>query len=190
VTSPDSPSSNPDYIRFIEATKLVEREVKKSSPKEMLKAFSRRFSYEVAARTSTGRIDSIMESCPLEEPDDRTLARYSMESWMEGFTFGVWVYVKESRGRIAQEFMDQIAMINVHHLIRNANQDERSSLYSTAMPHHILVYVALSRAGNVGDLKKMFPLMNHQRVRSVLSGTWLDGFLMGIVYEELGGRRS
>lgn len=182
------PSDDPDYQRVAKATELIEGE---SGGGDENKVLGRRFDFDVALKYSERRIEETSHKVKRETPDWETLQPLLVKSWVEGFAFGSLVYMRERRGRQSEALLDRIAIANANNLLATSDQEETNALYQRIMSSRTLGFVALVRsvkAYQVAD--RFFPVLGHQQLKTTLGGHWVDGFLLGIVFQELGGHRE
>lgn len=182
------PADDPDYQRLIEVTQSVEAEIDKVGPQQ---ALGRRFDYEMALRYGMRRTEDTSQKIKLENPDVESLLRLLGAAWPEGFVFGAMVYTQERRGRDAEAFLDRIALANVMQGLGSADDRERSDIFSSVASTEALGYVGGMRSLKAVEvLRSLSPVADHQTVKSLVAGHWLDGFFTGVVFEELGGHRE
>lgn len=182
------PNDNLDYQRLIDVTGDVEMEAHQGDPKRPL---GRRFDYDTALKYGARRTDQVAETLRLENPDDEALLEMLGSSWMEGFVFGALAYTQEHRGRGAEPFLDRVALANINHGLALADTEGRSAIFSSVISTEALSFVAGGRSINAAViLRQQFSAVNHQAVKMMVAAHWLDGFLTGLVFEELGGHRE
>lgn len=184
----ERPSDDPDYQRLIEVTRTIEAEVLKVGPTEVL---NRRFDYEMAFKYGMRRAEETSQQGKLENPDYDTVVRLLGAAWPEGFIFGCLAYTQERRGRRAEAFLDRIALANINQGFASASEAERSTIFSGAASTRALGFVSGVRSMKAAQiLQKEAPVADHSMIKAIVGGHWLDGFLVGLVFEELGGHRE
>lgn len=182
------PNDDPDYQRLVDVTGAIETEALRSGPKGPME---RRFDYDVAMKFAYRRIEEVAETVRRENPSNDVLLEMLGSSWMEGFVFGALCYTQEHRGRTAEPLLDRIALANVNHGLSMADSEGRTMIFSSVISMRALTFVAGGRSVNAAVmLRQQFPTSNHAAVKAMTGAHWMDGFLVGLVFEELGGHRD
>lgn len=182
------PEGDPDYSRLADVTDAIESEMRKTGPERVL---DRRFTYDTATRFGVRRIEEVFQEAPPENPDQDLLLNRLANAWSEGFIFGSLAYSREGRGRRAEAFLDRVALVNIDQLLSTADDDARSRIFADAVSTKALLFVSTARSiKTVEILSAPSSVWDHQAVKGASTGQWLDGFLVGLVFQELGGHRD
>lgn len=184
----ERPSDDPDYQRLIEVTRTVEAEVLKVGPTGVL---NRRFDYDAALKYGMRRAEETSQQVKLENPDYDLLVRLLGAAWPEGFIFGCLAYTQERRGRRAEAFLDRIALANINQRLVSASEADRSAIFSGAASTRALGFVSGVRSMKaVQILRQEAPVADHGAIKMLVASHWMDGFLAGLIFEELGGHQE
>ncbi|MFE0472572.1 hypothetical protein ACFW2V_13255 [Streptomyces sp. NPDC058947] len=184
----ERPNDDPDYQRLIDVTQAIETEIAKVGPTQ---ALDRRFNYTTAFQYGIRRTEETSQEVRLENPDFETLSRLLGAAWPEGFIFGSHAYSQEHRGRKAEAFLDRIALANINHRLSSATKETRSEIFSHAVSTRALGFVSAVRSMRATQvLRAEWPVADHQAIKALVASHWLDGFFVGLVFEELGGHRE
>lgn len=182
------PSGDLDYQRIADAAEAIEKEIETIGPKAVL---DRRFNYDTAMKYGMRRIEETSHEIRLENPDWKTWSGRLTQAWAEGFAFGALAYTQEHRGRSAEPFLDRIALTNINHTLATADEGNLKQIYSGLVSRGALKFVSVVRSVVAYQaVGKMKPVASHQAVKTLMAGHWLDGFVVGLVFEELGGHRE
>lgn len=182
------PDGDPDYQRLAAVTESIEAENRKTGPYQ---ALNRRFDYDMALRYGMRRTEDTSQKVKLENPDELTLRPLLIRAWAEGFVFGSLAYREERRGRKAEPFLDRIALANINHKLSSADQDAVDGIFSDAVSVEALGFVSTVRSFLANRvLRDQAVVADHTAIKNILAGHWLDGFFVGLVFEEMGGRRE
>jgi hypothetical protein len=186
------PRDDPDYQRLVVVTETIEEEIGRTGAEQVL---SQRFDYDTALKYAMRRTEETSQKTKLENPDKETLIRLLSAGWAEGFVFGALAYTQEQRGREQRNLdmgplLDRIALVNVDHTLSSASAKEMRKIFADVISDEALAYVSLMRSMRAEQvLREMNPVTSHQAVCMLVAGHWHDGFLTGLVFEELGGHR-
>lgn len=184
----ERPSDDPDYQRLIDVTRTVEAGVTRVGPTGVL---NRRFDYDTAFLYGMRRTEETSQQVKLENPDFETVARLLGAAWPEGFVFGCLAFTQERRGRRPEPFLDRVALANVNQKLASASEADRSAIFSATASARALGFVGGLRSVQAAQiLQKEAPVADHGAVKAIVASHWLDGFLAGLVFEELGGHRE
>lgn len=187
-TTENRPADDPDYLRLIDVTNLIESEIKDSSPKV---ALGRRFDYDVALTFGKRRSEETSREIKLENPDAATVLGPLTQAWSEGFVFGALAYRDERRGRSPEALLDRIALANVNQRLAVADDDERTRLFLGVISVDALAYVSSARSLQAERiLRHLAPTADHTAVKALIGSHWMDGLVVGLVFQELGGHRA
>lgn len=183
------PSDDPDYQRLVDVTQAVESEGARDGMQQVL---NRRFDYDVAQTFAMRRTEETSREVKLENPDRDALLRLLFAAWAEGLVFGAHVYSKERRGRESEPFLDRLTLANINQALVSAGEQGRAEAFRDVLSEAALTFVGLMRALKANEVLKrqIASVTTHQMVSLTVSAHWLDGFLTGIVFEELGGHRD
>lgn len=182
------PADDPDYQRLVDVTQAVEAEIAQVGPQQ---ALGRRFDYDVALRYGMRRTEETSQKIKLENPGIEDLFRLLGAAWPEGFVFGALAYRQERRGRGSEEFLDRIALANVMQALSSADEAGRSGIFASTASTEAFGYVGgLRSLKAVEVLRALSPVADHQAIKTLVAGHWLDGFFTGLVFEEFGGHRE
>lgn len=182
------PEKDPDYLRIVEATSVVEAEMAKTGPVPVL---GRRFDCDTALRFGMRRTEQTSQNLQLDNPPAAALLRPLTALWAEGFAFGALAYRQEERGREPEPILDQVALVNIDLTFATSDDTTRTRIFASIVSTDALSYVSLVRSLQ-GEkiLREHAPSPCRQEVAALLAGHWADGFLLGLVFEELGGHRG
>lgn len=181
------PVGNLDYRRLADATNVVEVGNLNVGPREVLNS---RFDYDVAM-TYARRRTREASGPALKLDEAQALLTPLVRAWSEGLAFGALVYTEEGRGRSPEDLLDRIALANINHRLASADQDGIDAIFSRVISPKALGFVATVRSFKaISVLENETSDANPADIHSLLAGHWMDGFLMGLVYQELGGHRE
>lgn len=181
------PSEDPDYVRMVEATQRLDGEFKRSD--DPAASFARRISMDVLTRHALRRAEQTTAVSPQEAPSERDLMKVLLSVCFEGFAAGV-LFVR-SRASRRDALLDQMTLSEVSStLAREAmSQETISGFYEGLVSMEALRFVSMARAvlyeGRIRE-----GAMSHQQVKESQGAMWMDLFLLGAVFEELGGHRQ
>lgn len=182
------PDGDLDYQRLADATDLVEAEMRKAGPRQILNG---RFDFDVGMRQGMRRAEELAQGTRLENPDESVLLLWLTNTWCEGFIFGALAYAEEGRGRVSQALLDRMAVANINHKLSRADRNTLGEVFSSAVSPAALAFVSAARSMKAHEALGLRDLVaDHQQIKAVTSSHWLDGFLMGLIFEELGGHRD
>jgi hypothetical protein len=188
------PSGDPDYDRMVEATRIIEGESLGDKAKESL---NRRFDYNVAMQYGKKRGTEIISSVRRawkEDSDQVGTFRVLAAAWPEGFIFGCLAYSREKRGRESEAFLDRVSLADVNHFLNHMDEAGRTVVFEKALSRETMTFVSTirsMRALQIAEaMRTEFGLENLQELAPLVDGHWLDGFHLGVVFQELGGHRE
>lgn len=182
------PNDDPDYQRLIAVTSAIESENLTVGPRQ---ALNRRFDYDVAMRHGLRRAEETSQANRLENPDRETWLPVLAATWGEGFGFGSLVYTEERRGRESESFLDRIALANVNQALASASNERRTEIFKDFVSSKTLAFVSTVRSLRAHQvLRSGAPVLDHQMVITGVASHWLDGFFVGLVFQEMGGHRE
>jgi len=181
------PKNNLDYQRIVDAVQIIEREIKSSDP---VTSMNRRFDYDTGLRFGVRRTEDTYNGTRTGIDGERALITSLCSAWVEGFAFGSLVHSRYGRGRQAETFADQIALVDVNHLLRNSDQVEIDRIFLEIVSKDAINFVGAMRSNNAYiTMKPLLAAGERSRVRELLAAHWFDGFSVGLVFQELGGHR-
>jgi hypothetical protein len=181
------PADDPDYQRLVKVTEAIEKEIQELGPK---RALGRRFDYEMTMRYSMRRTEETSEGVRLGGLDPDELSMRLGATWPEGFAFGALAYTQEHRGRKAEPFLDRVALANIKQALASAGDEGRSAIFSSIASTNALGFVSSMRSMKALQvLQSLASRGDQQTVKALLASHWLDGFFVGLVFEEFGGHR-
>lgn len=187
-TDENRPSDELDYQRLGEVTTTIEAEILQIGSR---RALDRRFDYDMALKYAARRTEETSRKAKLENPGPDKLLRPLGAAWAEGFAFGALAYAKEGRGRRSDPFLDRIALANINHTLLMADEQTRSEIFSGVVAEKTLGFVSIIRSFKTCQvLNEKTPVASHEAVNAWTAAHWLDGFFVGLVFEELGGHRD
>jgi hypothetical protein len=182
------PSGDPDYERIVDATNAIEAEIVKVGPEQ---ALNRRFDYDMVMNHGKRRTEETSQKVRLENSTPDELLMRLGAAWAEGFTFGALAYAQEGRGRKSEAFLDRIALANINHKLAQADEQSRTEIFAKVIHLDTLGFVSTVRSFQARNiLAQEVPVANHAAVKALVGSHWLDGFFVGLVFEELGGHRE
>ena len=182
------PSDEPDYRRLGDVTTAIEAEILEVGSR---RALDRRFDYDMALRYAARRTEETSRKTKLENPGPDKLLMPLGASWAEGFAFGALAYTEEGRGRKSDPFLDRIALANINDKLLTADKETRSEIFGGVIVMDTLGFVSTVRSFKACNvLAEKAPVASHQTVNALVAGHWLDGFFVGLVFEEMGGHRE
>jgi hypothetical protein len=179
------PSKDLDYLRLVAVTSVIESENLANGPKA---ALGQRFDYDTTLRYAMRRIEETSQETKLENPPAAKLLGLLIQSWAEGFIFGSLIYRQEHRGLRPEPFLDRIALANARNTLASLDGEGLSRLYNEAISKDALGYVSSVRSMKALQiLDTMAPVADHRAIKSLLGSHWMDGLLLGLIFEEMGG---
>lgn len=182
------PDDDPDYQRLADVTGVIESEMSKTGPQ---KALDRRFDYDMTLKQGVRRTEETFRKVKLENPDFDTALSLLRRAWAEGFVFGALAYTQEHRGQKSEAFLDRIALANINHALAQASQDTLDEIFEGVVSPAALKFVSTVRSVRAWQiLSQVTSVADHQMVKMTVASHWLDGFFVGLVFEELGGHRD
>jgi hypothetical protein len=182
------PSSDPDYQRLADVTAAIEAEIAKAGPR---RALDRRFDYDMVMVYGKRRTDETSQKVKLENPGPDKLLMPLGAAWAEGFAFGALAYTEEGRGRKSEAFLDRIALANINHKLSMADEQTRSEIFGGIIVMNTLGFVSTVRSFKACNvLAQKAPVASHASVNALVASHWMDGFFLGVVFEEMGGHRE
>lgn len=181
------PENDPDYQRIVEAVGVIEEEIKISGSVNLM---NRRFDYDTGLRFGVRRTEETRQITCAEEDEKSAVVRLC-NAWVEGFAFGSLIYSRYGRGRTAETFADQMALVDVNHLLKNSDQEKINGIYAGIVSGEAVSFVGTLRSANAYiSLKPLVTPGSRSRIRELLAAHWFDAFSVGLVFQELGGHRT
>jgi hypothetical protein len=182
------PSDDLDYQRLTYVTAAIEAEIREIGPKQPL---DRRFDHGTVMGYGKRRTDETSREVKLENPGPDKLLMPLGAAWAEGFAFGALSYSEENRGRKSEAFLDRIALANINHKLTEADEKTRSEIFAGIISTDALGFVSTVRSFQACNiLAKEAPVASHEMVNALMASHWMDGFFVGLVFEEMGGHRE
>lgn len=181
------PVGDLDYQRIADAAEAIEKEIEATGSKAVL---DRRFDYGAALRYGMRRIEETSQQIKLENPDWKTWSGKLTQAWAEGFAFGGLAYTREGRGRNADPLLDRMALANINHLLATADENDLRRIYAELVSRDALGFVSVVRSVVAFQAAGKTPPLSHRTVAAHMAGHWMDGFIVGLVFQELGGHRE
>lgn len=181
------PLRDPDYARIAEATKLLDSELAAGGTPEQ--SYDRRVVMDVLTVYAARRAEQTSAENPKETPGALDLFTLLLNVAFEGFAYGV-LFV-QSRAKVREALLDRLTLADVGHALQTHLSDQQAmeGFYASLVSLKSLQFVSFVRAQNYA-VRLRVKALPHQRVKESQAALWMDMFLLGAVFEELGGHRE
>ncbi|MGW7100434.1 hypothetical protein [Streptomyces sp. NPDC054838] len=180
------PLRDPDYARLVEATNVLEAEAKEIGPES---AYEKRIVLSVLTAHAHRRAEETNAENPREHLPVPDLLKVLVNSFYEGFVFGV-LFVQR-RASTREALSDRLTVADVNHLLQHqaGEQDTIEEFYARLVSVKTLNFVSVSRAFSAAQ-KLSAGATSHQQLKVMQASVWMDAFVLGAVFQELGGHRD